>query len=99
MNSTLKIYDVFELVDMLNEDQHYGRIITKNPCIKTLKTGLKKYYCICEMCKDKKALIIHHKDKNRTHNSLINFQLLCKVCHYKIHHSQVNYERIILHSR
>ncbi|KKR34901.1 MAG: hypothetical protein UT67_C0005G0013 [Candidatus Magasanikbacteria bacterium GW2011_GWA2_40_10] len=42
---------------------------------------------ICNMCgiKDKRVLIIHHKDHNRKNNVIINLMWLCRNCHYLIH--------------
>lgn len=42
---------------------------------------------ICHNCgyKNKRALVIHHKDQNRRNNSISNLIWLCRNCHYLIH--------------
>ena len=41
----------------------------------------------CGRCglKDKRILVIHHKDKNRKNNLIENLELLCWNCHYLKH--------------
>lgn len=40
----------------------------------------------CELCgKSNKRIIIHHKDKNRKNNEIINLMAICDKCHVKIH--------------
>ena len=42
----------------------------------------------CERCDYDKAAIlqVHHKDRNRNNNDLINLDLICPNCHYEEHH-------------
>ena len=40
----------------------------------------------CSICgEDKKRIVIHHKDKNRKNNKILNLQSVCDKCHSKIH--------------
>lgn len=43
---------------------------------------------ICKRCgtKDVRVLAVHHKDKNRSNNTLGNLMWLCHNCHFIIHH-------------
>ena len=43
---------------------------------------------ICALCKtdDKRLLIVHHIDKNRTNNNVNNLKWLCHNFHYFVHH-------------
>ncbi len=47
------------------------------------KLAYKKYGYICSNCgiKDKRALMVHHKDKNRQNNKIENLIVLCYNCH------------------
>lgn len=42
----------------------------------------------CAKCssKDFRVLAVHHKDKDRSNNSLSNLVWLCHNCHYLVHH-------------
>jgi hypothetical protein len=42
----------------------------------------------CRKCKakDKRVLIVHHKDSDRENNNLKNLVWLCHNCHYLVHH-------------
>lgn len=42
----------------------------------------------CGRCKysNTKILVVHHKDRNRTHNDLDNLELICPNCHYEEHY-------------
>jgi hypothetical protein len=53
-----------------------------------LKNGSRQ---ICKICgiMDKRVLVAHHLDKNRTNNNLKNLVWLCLNCHYLVH----NYQR------
>ncbi len=44
----------------------------------------------CERCKysNTKILVVHHKDRDRTHNDLDNLELICPNCHHKEHYSE-----------
>src|SRR3989344_6821878 len=41
----------------------------------------------CENCNfpDERALVVHHKDSNRSNNVLANLELLCRNCHHIKH--------------
>jgi hypothetical protein len=41
----------------------------------------------CNHCRltDKRVLIVHHIDRNRTNNNVNNLMWLCRNCHYLIH--------------
>lgn len=43
---------------------------------------------ICKICgnKDKRVLIVHHKDRNRKNNVVKNLTWLCLNCHHLVHH-------------
>ena len=47
----------------------------------------------CEVCHEQPSamhkLHVHHKDQNRTNNSLENLQLVCVNCHNNVFHSKV----------
>lgn len=40
----------------------------------------------CDICKSKRKLQVHHKDRNRKNNKLSNLQILCSKCHNNIVH-------------
>jgi hypothetical protein len=61
------------------------------------KTGLFTYrsvllrnkvpkFCVLCKTKDKRVLAVHHIDKNRTNNHLLNLAWLCNNCHFLVHH-------------
>ena len=60
-------------------------IQTNKVRIKILEEGLKPHKCECcglETWLDKPIpLEVHHKDGDRTHNELSNYELLCPNCH------------------
>lgn len=39
----------------------------------------------CSRCGSTNELIVHHKDRNRSNNSVSNLELLCVSCHNKTH--------------
>lgn len=43
---------------------------------------------VCNKCKtdDHRILAVHHKDRNRMNNDLVNLTWLCHNCHYLVHH-------------
>ena len=61
---------------------NYGRSSYKQIFFRQYKGNIK-----CTICniKDKRVLIIHHKDKNRKNNLIENLELLCRNCHYLKH--------------
>lgn len=42
----------------------------------------------CERCSFPKTeiLVVHHKDRDRTHNDLDNLELICPNCHHEEHY-------------
>lgn len=47
----------------------------------------KKFKQICNRCKNKdsRVLVVHHIDRNRKNNQLLNLIWLCRNCHFLIH--------------
>ena len=47
-----------------------------------------KVPAICKMCSttDRRVLVTHHIDKNRTNNKLSNLVWLCHNCHFLVHY-------------
>jgi hypothetical protein len=41
----------------------------------------------CATCGSKIELVLHHKDLNRSNNTLSNLVCLCNSCHWKLHHT------------
>lgn len=50
------------------------------------RTGLAEKCSNCEI-KDKRVLVVHHKDRNRRNNSIENLEWLCRNCHSIVHSS------------
>ncbi len=40
---------------------------------------------ICQICKEKENLVVHHIDQDKKNNSLNNFVTLCRYCHWGLH--------------
>lgn len=42
----------------------------------------------CELCHmtDTRVIEVHHKDRNRLNNDLVNLAWLCRNCHFLVHH-------------
>jgi len=63
------------------------------------KDGNRSYYHhkkkACERCRSKKSLCVHHKDRDRTNNSLDNLETLCKSCHQSEHSAEISQGRAI----
>lgn len=53
------------------------------------KNALKYYGSICNRCNYniERALIVHHKDRNRSNNNINNLEVLCANCHLLEHYS------------
>ena len=51
--------------------------------------AIKHYGNSCQRCgfQDSRAIVVHHKDHNRSNNSIDNLAVLCCNCHY-IQHSE-----------
>ncbi len=83
-------------------NKHYSEV--KHP---TWKNGINAYRSIllrrgglvqCLRCgnDDKRILIVHHLDKNRTNNNLSNLVWLCPNCHMLIHRDKVEMKNFML---
>ncbi len=60
---------------------HYG---TADPAKYYRKTALAHYGVLCTRCgynEHKAAIVVHHKDRDRTNDSLLNLEVLCANCH------------------
>lgn len=53
-----------------------------------LKRGGKRPTCILCQNTDERVLAVHHKDHNRSNNTLENLTWLCFNCHYLAHHDK-----------
>lgn len=51
---------------------------------------------ICNLCgtDDIRVLAVHHKDKNRKNNDVMNLVWLCHNCHYLVHHYSDEQEKL-----
>lgn len=69
------------------------------------KEGRSVYRCIllrakvlqrCGLCRlrDKRLLVVHHKDENRNNNKVENLMWLCHNCHHLVHHRNSKKEKI-----
>ena len=47
---------------------------------------LKQFWIYCQDCNKKKAVEMHHIDKNQSNNVIDNLELLCHKCHIKAHY-------------
>lgn len=45
----------------------------------------KRYDFVCALCHEHKPLAVHHWDKNRNNNHIMNLTPFCQQCHNKIH--------------
>jgi hypothetical protein len=52
----------------------------------------------CTLCgvEDKRILAVHHKDRNRTNNTLKNLAWLCHNCHFLVHNFGAGKEKDLL---
>lgn len=55
----------------------YRRILTAE--------GIEKKCVLCKI-DDERIIIVHHLDKNRLNNKVVNLIWLCNNCHYLVHH-------------
>jgi len=51
------------------------------------RNKLKTIYKECVLCKSKRMLEMHHKDKNNKNNKRPNIIIICKECHEFWHHN------------
>lgn len=44
----------------------------------------------CVLCdiKDKRLIVVHHKDSDRSNNDISNLSCLCLNCHFLVHHDE-----------
>lgn len=56
-----------------------SKLLQKNRSI------LFRKYPLCELCKKKPTVEIHHRDETKTNHKINNLMALCKHCHRKIH--------------
>jgi len=54
---------------------------------------IKENYIECEICYYRKAIEVHHIDKNRANSSYYNLKLVCKQCHL-VEHNKRKYKKI-----
>ncbi len=55
------------------------------------RIAFEHFPAICNICKKHfPNLEVHHKDRNRKNNLLLNLQILCKSCHEKTHSIKPN---------
>ncbi len=52
----------------------------------------------CRLCntEDKRVLVVHHIDRNRSNNKLSNLLWLCHNCHFLVHHCRDEREKIMV---
>lgn len=51
---------------------------------------------ICLLCdtKDKRIIVVHHIDEDRSNNSLANLAWLCRNCHHLVHYDTLEKQRL-----
>lgn len=49
---------------------------------------LKKICSRCNYSENQKAIIVHHKDRNRMNNDISNLEILCGNCHFIEHYGK-----------
>lgn len=67
------------------QPDHYG---TGNGLSSYRSTAISTYGCTCQRCgynKHEAAIVVHHRDHDRSNNSISNLEVLCANCH-AIHH-------------
>jgi hypothetical protein len=86
-------YDVESAIkEWIKEVEENGEVSSKRTSFpKDTKTEIfKKYKNECAICRRKKFLHIHHKDRDAKNNKIPNLTLLCSICHKKIHRKPGN---------
>ena len=43
---------------------------------------------VCECCGSTQQICVHHKDRDRTNNTIENLMILCKPCHTRHHNNE-----------
>jgi len=56
---------------------------------KILLSTAKTETCLYCATKDRRVLVVHHVDKDRSNNKISNLEWLCHNCHYRVHHTQI----------
>lgn len=73
----------------------YGRVGRNSPNYKGIKSyrvkAFETYGKVCNKCKSASEIQVHHKDRNRSNNTISNLEVLCRKCH-DLEHKE---ERII----
>jgi len=63
--------------------------MSSGDCLKKMvnyrKKALEHYEQKCDICGKEKRIEIHHRDGDRTNNSIDNLRPLCKHCHTRVH--------------
>ncbi len=49
------------------------------------KRALDAFGAVCQRCASTRFIVVHHKDRDRTHNDLDNLEVLCRRCHNDEH--------------
>ena len=83
-----RLYQNNTVWDMLPE--HYGTSKTRYR-----DYALREYGSKCQKCgydKNPAALTVHHKDRNRSNNSMDNLEVLCANCHAIEHYEDGSYK-------
>lgn len=64
------------------------------------RIALEHYGYVCEVCKLDLTTIasdrisVHHKNRDRTNNTIENLAVMCKSCHAKEHEFYTNFEKV-----
>jgi hypothetical protein len=51
--------------------------------------ALEEYGEECQVCGEPSNIQVHHRDGDRTNNELKNLLPLCRDCHYRVHHGEI----------
>ena len=65
--------------------QEFDRYPDYNTYMKNRQIALERVGGICQICKNRKAIIAHHKDLTNWNHELENLLPLCRSCHGKLH--------------
>src|SRR3989338_4461978 len=51
---------------------------------------------VCRLCReqDERIVVVHHKDENRSNNSIENLVWLCRNCHHLVHYDNLEKQRL-----
>jgi Zn finger protein HypA/HybF involved in hydrogenase expression len=82
-----KLKDLMLLCEKCHREEEI-KVSKSVPVFKGDLTKEIKKFLSCEICGRRKFILIHYKDNNPKNNrDTTNIQLVCKRCHYKIHHN------------